>query len=75
MKQRERCSGRGFDSPRLHQKHNYGLRSWSYQRGETATQVSMLLMGATGLDRAKSIRVDSTVGDLRKRSKSNRRKR
>jgi len=29
----------------------------------------MFLMGLTSFDRAKSNRVDSTVGDLRKRSK------
>jgi len=51
------------------------LRSWSYQRSETATQVSMLLMGATGFDRASSNGVDSTIGDDRKSSKNHNRKR
>jgi hypothetical protein len=38
-------------------------------------RLRMLLMGVTGFDRAKSNRVDSTVGDDRKSSKINTRKR
>jgi hypothetical protein len=73
MKLNERCSGPGFDSRHLHQKHIKSLfegrKQGHYSIHETRT--NMLLMGGVfGFDRAMSKDMDNTVGDDRKSSKT-----
>ena len=57
MKQREKCSGRGCESPQVHHITHYCIKP--AQSSECRQTISAYMMGLHSFDRAKSNRVDS----------------
>ena len=64
MKQREKCSGRGCESPQVHHKAHSSVTA-DREGTDYTIRVVCFIMGLHSFDRAKSNRVDSTVGDDR----------